>query len=197
MKNPAQLKGQGQIQAYLQHSDAISPNYKKFKYQAADPCITMQVVESVVPGSAKDFIKNEFLGKMGITNYGWQEDISGLPKSAAGSSIRSRDMIKMGMLVLNKGKWHGEQLIPEKYVEIATSPLTESWGGNCYGYFWWVSKYYINGKTYLCKAGRGAGGQFIFMFPEIELIFVVTAHNKGMGTMLKELPPALIPAFVE
>lgn len=195
MKSPEQLKGIGQIQAYLSHSDPIPEKDIEFKYQAADPCITMQLVEAVVPGSAKDFIKNELLGKMGINNYGWQEDISGIPKSAAGSSWRSRDMLKMGLLILNNGKWQGEQLIPEEFVENATSPLTVSWGNNSYGYFWWVNKYEINGKTYVCKAGRGAGGQFIFMFPEIELIIVVTAHNKGMGTMLKELPPKIIPAF--
>ena len=195
MKKPDQLKGIGQLQAYLSHSDPIPEKDIKFKYQASDPAITMQLVEAVVPGSAKDFIKNEFLGKMGISNYGWQEDISGLPKSAAGSSLRSRDMIKMGLLVLNKGKWNGEQLIPEKFIEAATSPLTVSWRNNSYGYFWWVNEYKINGKTYICKAGRGAGGQFIFMFPQLELITVVTAHNKGMGTMLKELPPKIIPAF--
>ena len=197
MKNPAQLKGIGQIKAYLSNSEPIPEKDIKFKYQAADPCITMQLVEAVVPGTAKDFIKNEFLAKMGISNYGWQEDISGLPKSAAGSSFRSRDMIKMGLLVLNKGKWNGEQLIPEKFIEQATAPLTESWGGNNHGYFWWVSEYKIGGKTYVCKAGRGAGGQFIFMFPELDLIAVVTAHNKGMGTMLKELPPKLVPAFMK
>jgi len=195
MKSPEKLKGIGQLQAYLSHSETIPEKDVKFKYQAADPCITMQLLEAVVPGSAKDFIKNELLAKMGIKNYGWQEDISGLPKSAAGSSWRSRDMMKMGMLVLNKGKWNGEQLLPEKFVENATSALTTSWGNNSYGYFWWVNNYDINGKTYLCKAGRGAGGQFIFMFPEIELIVVITAHNKGMGTMLKGMPPKIIPAF--
>lgn len=195
MKKPEQLQGIGQLQAYLSHSDPIPEKDIKFKYQASDPVITMQLVDAVVPGSAKDFIKNEFLGKMGITNYGWQEDISGLPKSAAGSSIRSRDMIKMGLLILNKGKWNGKQMIPEKFIEATTSPLTVSWGNNSYGYFWWVNEYEINGKTYICKAGRGAGGQFIFIFPQLELIAVVTAHNKGMGTMLKELPPKIIPAF--
>lgn len=195
MKTPENLKGIGQLQAYFSHTAPIPDKNIDFKYQASDPAITMQLVEALVPGTAKDFIKIELLGKLGISNYGWQEDISGLPKSAAGSSLRSRDMLKMGMLLMNKGKWKGEQLIPEKFVELATSPLTDSWGGNSYGYFWWVSKYEIDSKTYICKAGRGAGGQFIFMFPEIDLIAVVTAHNKGMGTMLKELPPKIIPAF--
>ena len=45
--------------------------------------------------------------------------------------------------------------------------------------------------------GRGAGGQFIFVFPSLDLVVAATAHNKGMGKMLKELPEILIPAFSE
>lgn len=48
---------------------------------------------------------------------------SRLPKSAAGSSILSRDMLKMGLLVPNNGKWNGKQLIPAEFVKQATSPI--------------------------------------------------------------------------
>jgi len=197
MKKPALLKGQGQIQAYMQYSAPIPKEGVKFKYQASDPAMAMQVVEAVVGGSAKDFIKKELLGKMGITNYRWQADISGLPKSAAGCSIRSRDMLKIGMLVLAGGKWNGEQLIAEKFIERATSPIVLSYGTSYYGYFWWVNDFKVGQKTYRCKAGRGAGGQFILIFPELELIAVITAHNKGMGTMLKDAPARIIPAFAK
>ena len=194
-KNPKQLLGQKQIQAYLQHSLPIPPAPRIFKYQASDPSITMQVVEAVVPGSARDFIDKELLGAMGIRNYAWQDDISGLPKSAAGSSIRSRDMIKMGHLVLNQGKWKGKQLIPAEFVEKAISPIVQTYGTSYYGYFWWSQEVEVNGKVYQCKQGRGAGGQFLYMIPELELVAVVTAHNKGMGKMLGLLPKTLIPAF--
>ena len=50
-------------------------------------------------------------------------------------------------------------------------------------------------KTYHAVEGRGAGGQFIFMFPELDLIAVVTSHDKGMGNMLTTLPERIIPAF--
>jgi CubicO group peptidase (beta-lactamase class C family) len=195
MRSPSLLKGQGQARAYLQFSEPISPYPREFKYQAADPVLTMQVIESVVPGSAKDFIRDELLKPMQITNYHWQEDVSGLPKSAAGSSFLSRDMIKMGLLVLNDGKWKGKQHLPEAFVKKATHPIKLSYGNAYYGYFWWVEEFEVDGKTYQCKQGRGAGGQFIFMFPELNLVIVATAHNKGMGTMLRSLPQKLIPAF--
>lgn len=196
-KSPGKLKGQAQIQAYLQNCEPIPPTPRAFKYQASDPTITMQVLESVVPGGAKDFIQNELWGRLGVDNYHWQPDISGIPKSAAGSSIRSRDMLKMGLLALNSGKWNGEQLIPAEFVIQATSPIRKTSGASSYGYFWWTQDYEIAGETYHSKQGRGAGGQFIFMFPDLDLIAVVTAHNKGMGNMLQTLPQTVIPAFVD
>jgi CubicO group peptidase (beta-lactamase class C family) len=196
-RQPERLKGQGQIQAYLEHSEPIPPAPREFKYQAADPSITMQVLEAVVPGSAKEFIRDELWKPLGVISYHWQADTSGLPKAAAGSSFRSRDMLKMGMLVLGGGRWQGKQLIPSEFVRRATSPIRHSYGRSHYGYFWWVEDFEVGGKTYHSKQGRGAGGQFIFMFPELDLIVVVTAHNRGMGTLLRALPQRLIPAFVQ
>jgi CubicO group peptidase (beta-lactamase class C family) len=195
MKKPDSLKGQGQIQAYLENSAPIPPAPREFKYQGSDPSITMQVLEAVVPGSASDFIKTELLGKLGITNYGWQSDVSGLPKSAAGSSMRSRDMIKWGLLTMNGGKWNGEQLIPAEYVERATAKIHTNAQNTSYGYFWWRHDMLVGDKTYDCKSGRGAGGQFVLMIPELDLIGVVTAHNKGMGEMLKTFPRRIVSVF--
>ncbi len=194
MKNPAQLKGLGELQAYLQHSDPIPAMPREFKYQEPDTAIAMQVLNAVVPGGAEEFIKTELLGRMSITQYHWEHAISGLPKSAAGSSILSRDVLKFGQLILNKGKWKGDQLIPEAYLVRATTP---SQINEHYGFFWWVDDFTVGGKTYHSFQGRGAGGQFIFMFPGLDLVAVVTSHNKGMGEMLKTLPQRIIPAFVQ
>lgn len=197
MKNPDQLKGQGQIQAYLENSTPISAMPREFKYQGSDPSITMQILEVVVPGAAKDFIKTEVLAQLGITNYGWQDDVSGLPKSAAGSSMRSRDMLKWGLLVMNDGKLNGKQLIPAAFVERATGRIHSNPQGTSYGYFWWRADVKIGDKTYDCKSGRGAGGQFILMLPELDLIAVITSHNKGMGNMLTTAPEKIGKAFIK
>ncbi|PCI25806.1 serine hydrolase, partial [Candidatus Peregrinibacteria bacterium] len=85
-ENPAQLKGQGEVQAYLEHSAPISAESQSFLYQGIDPTLVMHVLDAVVPGSAKDFIKKELLDKMGIATYGWRTGVSGLLKAASGSS---------------------------------------------------------------------------------------------------------------
>ena len=200
IREPNLLKGQGQARAYLQFSqdlpDLPDSSLQPFKYQSSDTVLTMQVLEAVVPGTAEDFIRKQLLKPMGIVNYGWQEDLSGLPKSAAGSSLLSRDMIKMGLLTLNQGKWNGKQHLPKEFVKKATTPLLfKGTTGSDYGYFWWYQDRQIKDKKYPCIQGRGAGGQFIFVFPTLELVAVATAHNQGMGKMLWQLPEVLILAF--
>jgi CubicO group peptidase (beta-lactamase class C family) len=174
-KSPSVLKGQGQIQAYLEHTAPITTQSKQYKYQSSDPSIVMQVIESVVPGTASEFINKELLGPLGISKFGWQDDVSGLPKSAAGSSMRSRDMIKWGMLVQSGGKWDGEQLIPADFVQNATSRIHTNPQDTSYGFFWWRNNVSVAGKTYDLKSGRGAGGQFILMIDELDLIIAITA----------------------
>ena len=66
-----------------------------------------------------------------------------------------------------------------------------------HGYFWWSQVREVGERKYPCIQGRGAGGQFIFVFPTLELVAVATAHNQGMGKMLWQLPEVLIPAFAK
>ena len=194
-ENPELLQGQRQVQAYLEASEPIPPAPREFRYQAADPALIMQVLETAVPGSAEEFIQKELMGRMGITEYAWQDDTSGLPKSAAGSSFRSRDMLKIGMLIRDKGKWQGEQLIPQAFMERAVSPITLGWGTNYYGYFCWHRTLKHGEEEYPSIELRGALGQFIFIFPEQDLIVVATAH--GVMSMLKEIPERIVPAFAK
>lgn len=77
----------------------------------------------------------------------------------------SRDMIKWGMLILNEGKWNGEQLIPAKFVRHATSRLHTNCSRTSYGFFWWRHSMECAGQASDCTSGQGAGGQFIFVLP--------------------------------
>ena len=199
-KSPDQLKGQGSIQAYLEHSMPISAKHQPFNYQNEDADLVMQVVDAVVPGTAKDFIKNELLDKMGISVYRWDNDISGLPTGAYGSSMTSRDMIKWGTLVMNKGKWQGEQLIPAGFISKATSNIVDSDVPNTsYGYFWWQIDMKVGDKRYVSKSARGGGGQYIMLFEELDLVVIVTSHNK-LGSddqTLALIENSLLPAFIK
>ncbi len=198
-RNRKAMQGQGQAQAILSLTAPVTKESKAYKYQSTDPSLVMQVVEAVVPGTAKEFIKKEILTPMGITQYFWQPDISGLPKSAAGSSFRSRDMLKFGLLVANEGQWGGKQLWSKAFLSKAVSGIYTNAIKHTYGYFWWGNTMTVNGKGYRCVSGRGAGGQFIFVLPKLEMVVVVTSHNKAkaMRYPFDFLGDSILPAFVK
>ncbi|SFD42475.1 serine hydrolase domain-containing protein [Pseudoalteromonas denitrificans] len=200
-ENPNKYKGLNQIQAFLELSAPITSESQSFKYQGADPTIVMQVLDAVVPGSAKDFIKNELLDKIGINTYKWRNDLDGLPLAGERSSMTSRDMINLGSLIINKGKWHGEQLISAKYLASATSGITkatENWQPDSfnYGYFWYQTDMKIKDKNYDANIAWGSGGQHIITFEELDLTIVITGHDRE-DTILAQVSKNILPAFVK
>lgn len=204
MNNPGQfqLEGQGQIQAFLEHSAPISSESQSFNYQGTDPTLAMQVLDAVVPGTAEDFIKDELLDKMGITTYGWQTGVSGLPEAGWRVSMTSRDMVKWGTLAMNKGKWNGEQLVPEAFIAKATSKIaqpTDDWEvppGTAYGYFWWQFDLKADNKSYLGKTAWGGGAQYIMVIDDLDLVVVATAHTRDDDTA-SLIAERILPAFIQ
>jgi len=206
-ENPAALKGQGLVQAIFEHSAPVTVESQNFSYGNFNPSLVMQVIDAVVPGTAKDFIKNELLDKMGITTYGWRTGVSGLLDAGAYSSMTSRDMVKWGTLVMNKGKWNGEQLIPEAYITKATNRVIDTgdeelhYGGKDvtnqgYGYFWWNADLNYDNKRYFSASAQGGFGQFIILLEELDLQVVFTAHDNDTN-YLQITAESILPAFVQ
>jgi CubicO group peptidase (beta-lactamase class C family) len=203
-----ELRGQQQIQKYLEHSTPITAESQTFKYSRLDPQLMMQVLDAVVPGAAKDFIRNEVLSKLGITNYRWDDDVSGLPHSMYGAKFTPRDMLKWGMLVKNKGQWNGEQLIAEAYIAKAINRIVsipdeshESFasknGTNTgYGYFWWQIDMKVGDERYLCTSATGGGGPYIMLIEELDLIVVTTGHG-GKVKPYQLTAEKILPAFMQ
>ncbi|MEM9077754.1 MAG: serine hydrolase [Bacteroidota bacterium] len=204
-ENPSQIKGQQHVQAILEKSAPITPATQHFLY-GTGPGLIMQVIEAVVPGSAEDFIKTELLDKMGISNYEWRTAPNGLPEAGWRTSITSRDMLKLGTLAMNKGKWQDEQLISKAFLDKATSRILltgddDVYGGGKdvskqgYGYFWWSADLKVGDTTYFCRSAQGGGGQYIIWIEDLDLMVVFTAHDNDNAT-LQLIAERVIPAFL-
>ena len=206
-KDTTRVKGQGEIQAILEDSDPITKESQVFKY-GTGPQFVMQVIESVVPGTAKAFIDNELFGKLGITNYHWRTAPSGLPESGWKVSVTARDMLKLGLLVSDNGKWNGEQLISPAYLKQATKRQVfvgddDIFGGGDlisnqgYGFFWWGTDMTLDGRTHYAFSAQGGGGMYILLIPDFDLTIVVTAHERDDITqqlVAKRILPLVKPA---
>lgn len=206
-KTPTTLQGQGQVQALFEHSAPVTEESQNFSYGNFNPTLVLQVLEAVVPGTAKDFIKNELLHKMGITNYGWRTEVSGLPTAGWGANMTSRAMLKFGTMAKNKGKWKGEQLIPEAFMSKSMDRLLYTgdddvhFGGKDvsnqgYGYYWWSADMHYNDKSYFSASAQGGGGQLIVIIEELDLLVVITGHDND-ASYLQTIAQRILPAFVK
>ncbi|MDY8136008.1 serine hydrolase domain-containing protein [Aquimarina sp. 2201CG5-10] len=200
-KTPAALKGQGLVQTLFEHSEPITSESQSFVYGNFNPDLVMQVIEAVVPGTAKDFIKNELFNKIGIAKYRWQTNVDGLPAAGGPSYLTSRDMLKLGALVINKGKWDGKQLISRKFLDDATSKITkatENWHPDNfnYGYFFYQTDITIGDKNYETNIAWGGGGQHLITVEELDLIVAITGHDEE-DTIFTQVSKNILPAFIK
>ncbi|MBE0366941.1 serine hydrolase domain-containing protein [Pseudoalteromonas aurantia] len=198
-ETPAKLKGQGQVQALLEHSTPINSESQRYSYGNFNPTLVMQVLDAVVPGTAQSFIKKELLDKLGITNYRWQNAISGLPEAGWRVSLTSRDMLKWGALLANKGKWQGEQLISMAYLNKGTRGIVqpaEAWIPKAYqyGYYIYQMDIPVKGKSYNANFAWGGGGQYIITIAELDLIVVIKGHDQEDKIMPHALK-TIVPVF--
>ncbi|WP_299436619.1 serine hydrolase [uncultured Aquimarina sp.] len=201
-KDSVRLKGQGLVQTLLEESGPITPESQTYLYGNFNPMLVMTVIDAVVPGTAENFIKTELLDKLGITNYKWSTHISGLPEAGWRASIMSRDMLKLGNLVLNKGTLNGEQLISAEYLAKATSGIvkpTQDWMPKDYryGYFWYQTLVKVGDKSYDTAFAWGGGGQRVIVIEELDLTIVISGHDGEDDKIMTQISEIIIPAFVE
>jgi len=197
----SQLESQGLVQTLLDLSEPITEETQVYKYGNFNPIMVMTVIDAVVPGTAEEFIKTEVLDKLGITNYSWDTHVSGLPEAGWRVSMTSRDMLKLGSLVLNEGKWNGEQLIPADYLEKATNGIvkpTQDWMPKAYryGYFWYQAPVTVGDKIYDAAFAWGGGDQRIIIVDELDLVIAFTGHDNE-GTLMDQVSEVILPAFAE
>ena len=108
--------------------------------------------------------------------------------------LRPRDMAKIGLLFLNDGRWNGEQIISEDWIEQSTAQHVTLPGDNGYGYLWWRDSVHVNGEEVELISARGNGGQFIFVLPELDMVVVFTGSN--YDSALSQQPLGILDRYI-
>ena len=88
--------------------------------------------------------------------------------------LSTRDMARLGYLMLRKGNWKGKQLIPESWIATSTTPVSSTNAQNSmytnYGYMWWIASDSVDPLLNGSYTSIGAYGQFITVIPELEMV---------------------------
>ena len=133
--------------------------------------------------SYSDFAEKFLLEPLGIKGSQWQASPAGVTRVDSGLSWKSRDMAKLGLLYMNKGKWEGKQIVSEAWVKDATflhAPAGTSFG-HSYGYLWHLKSMMWKSKPVSIFYANGFQGQAIFVSPDADLVCVVTASSGNAG----------------
>jgi CubicO group peptidase (beta-lactamase class C family) len=140
-----------------------------FSYCTAGVVLLGVALERAVGGSLPEFARRELFGPLGIAEAQWQHTPLGQVSTAGGLLLTSRSLLALGELYLRGGggivpvAWSDESLEP--HVRIAEDIE--------YGYLWWLRRY----RGERCFYMTGMGGNRVHVFPDLDLVAVITSAN--------------------
>jgi CubicO group peptidase (beta-lactamase class C family) len=143
------------------------------------------------------YMLDELLGPMGIPLGEWDRDPQGRYLGGNNMPLRPRDLLALGRLYADRGRWEGRQLVPADWIEQAWTPRGRSpWNGQGFGYLWWTDEW-GGERAYFAW---GYGGQYLVVVPRLDLVFVATSsldgRTRGNSRRLRRFFDAfLVPAF--
>ena len=176
----------------------VYPPGTHFLYNTMGTYVLSSILTKVTGQTALDFLKPRLFGPLGIETVRWDASPEGNSLGGYGLYLRTEDIAKLGQLYLQKGKWDGKQLIPREWVEQATSKQIDNdkeghaqigadWKEG-YGFQFWRCRH---------NAFRadGAGGQFIVVMPDQDVVVAITADTGNLQGELDAIWNNLLPAF--
>src|SRR5260370_14895000 len=117
---PKAVGGAPSVKQFLAHPVPHQPG-THFQYNTMGSYTLSAIVTKVTGQTTLEFLKPRLFAPLGIENPEWDASPEGYSLGGYGLKLRTEDIAKFGQLYLQKGKWNGKQLIPEKWVEQATS----------------------------------------------------------------------------
>ena len=187
---------------YVLERPVAMPPGTKFVYNSGISLMLGEIVHKASGLPADKFAERYLFSPLGITNYYWQKAPNGVVNTLGGLWLRPRDMAKIGQLFLNGGRWNGKQIVSEEWVkestkqQVGAGQLPAWFSADGYGYQWWLGSFQVRGQTFESYSARGQGGQFIIIFPALQMVAVFTGWNDNelLGQPLDMLQKYILPA---
>ncbi|MFN8029077.1 MAG: serine hydrolase [Dermatophilaceae bacterium] len=172
----------------------------RFAYSSASSHLLSAILQQATGRSTLDYARAKLFGPLGIdttdaaepvmvdanlpayqkARFAWPVDQQGVNYGGGLLKIRPQDMARLGQVYLDNGRWNGQQVVPESWVRAATKgqvPASEGFGGEQYGYQWWVT----TAGGHPAYAAVGIGGQLLEVVPDRSLVVVFTTQDDPSG----------------
>lgn len=192
------------IEFVLSQKLATRPG-SEFNYSGGTTQVLAEIVKKATGLPIDEYTAKNLFAPLGITTFTWVKDRNGYPSAASGLRLRSRDLAKISLLLMNSGKWNGKQIIRSTLVEESVKSHMALPGGPpglsmSYGYQIWLPSYSVGDVKISTIAFNGNGGQVVQIDKGRNIITVVTAGNYDQRQLKKAsedvYPDLVYPASV-
>ena len=157
----------------------VSSPGKEFNYNGGLSVLLGEIIKRASGLNAEKFSEKHLFGPLGISHYRWLKYNDGSIDTGGGLLLRSRDMAKIGQIVLGNGKVEDKQIVSKQWIIESTKnhPVEKAHPlGSGYGYQWWIGEILIGSDKVKIVFAQGRGGQCIFVIPKANAIVVVTSQ---------------------
>ncbi|HKT99370.1 MAG TPA: serine hydrolase [Paraburkholderia sp.] len=142
-----------------------------FDYIDVNPVLTGTAVSIAAQESEDKFAREKLFEPLRMSHYRWTgADKTGSVSGGWGLRLRAVDMAKIGMLLLDNGRWQGKQVVPAAWIRQMSTP---SPAAADYGYYCWIQHVVEKGQPEF--GAMGFKGQFITVLPAQHAVVVMTS----------------------
>lgn len=161
---------------FVLNQDMKNPPGTDMSYSCGSSQLLSAIIQKTTGLNTEVFARKHLFTPLGITDYKWNHDAQGIAIGGFGLTMKTSDMLKIGTLYANKGKWKSKQIVPFHWIEESTTPKVKSNDTFSYAYHWWnlTSDNQI-GRIYFAY---GLEGQYIIVVPDYQLVTVFTSSMK-------------------
>ncbi|MEJ8842587.1 alpha/beta fold hydrolase [Lacibacter sp. H375] len=174
---------------------------RNFEYNSSSTQLLAFILEKATGTDLISFADKHLFQPAGIKNYNWVIEKNGVIGAWVGLRMRSRDLLKFGILYLNDGKWNGKQLISSRLAAASLkqqieTPFSDSLVRIGYGYQFWTYAETIAGKPLKYAQAQGNGGQFVVIDKQSGLVVVLTSGNYNLNYQLRKTSESIYIDFI-
>ena len=164
---------------------------ERWTYCSGASALLGKILENATKQSLHDYARAVLFDPLGIGPTEWLLGFGGGERDFAGGlRMRPRDIARIGQMLLDGGKAGERQVVPAAWLANSFKPAATVNDRRQYGYHWFHGNLPYAGpdgqRVARWIAAAGYGGQRLVVFPELELVAVITAANYNMHTRASE-----------
>src|SRR4030095_7458536 len=128
------IRSSNPVEYVLSQSMDFQPG-KKWKYNGGTTQLLAAIIEKTTGKKVDQFAKEYLFQPLGITTFQWiKYPGTDLRAASSGVRLRSRDLLKFGLLYYNGGKWKDKQVVPQEWIDESFQAHVQRPDGGSYGY---------------------------------------------------------------